>query len=109
MVITSNGGYRGNKTIDIIDDALLNCPCVENVLVVKKSVQLSQCEGRDQWLNLFLTICDQGNYGCRRSTILYTSGSTDETKRNGYILQQGYMVYTAILTKTYLIQRQYFN
>jgi acetyl-CoA synthetase len=39
MVITSDGGYRGNKTIElksIIDEALLNCPCVANVLVVKK-------------------------------------------------------------------------
>jgi acetyl-CoA synthetase len=39
MVITSDGGYRGNKTIDlkgIIDDALVNTPCVANVLVVKE-------------------------------------------------------------------------
>jgi acetyl-CoA synthetase len=38
-VITSDGGYRGNKTIDlkgIIDDALVNTPCVANVLVVKE-------------------------------------------------------------------------
>jgi acetyl-CoA synthetase len=38
MVITSDG-YRGNKTIDlkgIIDDALVNTPCVANVLVVKE-------------------------------------------------------------------------
>jgi acetyl-CoA synthetase len=39
VVITSDGGYRGNKTIDlkgIIDDALVNTPCVANVLVVKE-------------------------------------------------------------------------
>jgi acetyl-CoA synthetase len=38
MVITSDGGC-GNKTIDlkgIIDDALVNTPCVANVLVVKE-------------------------------------------------------------------------
>jgi len=32
MVITSDGGYRGNKTIDlkgIVDEALEKCPCVE--------------------------------------------------------------------------------
>jgi acetyl-CoA synthetase len=42
MVITSDGGYRGNKTIElksIIDEALVNCPCVENVLVVKEPIQ----------------------------------------------------------------------
>src|SRR6186713_3340291 len=40
MVITSDGGYRGNKTIElkgIIDDALENCPCVSSVLVVKRT------------------------------------------------------------------------
>jgi acetyl-CoA synthetase len=34
-----DGGYRGNKTIDlkgIIDDALVNTPCVANVVVVKE-------------------------------------------------------------------------
>jgi acetyl-CoA synthetase len=49
MVITSDGGYRGNKTIDlkgIIDDALVNTPCVANVLVVKKNEQHHQHEGR---------------------------------------------------------------
>ena len=40
MVITSDGSYRGNKTIDlkgIVDEALINCPCVENVLVVERT------------------------------------------------------------------------
>jgi acetyl-CoA synthetase len=38
MVITSDGGYRGNKSIDlkgIIDEALEKCPCVTNVLVAQ--------------------------------------------------------------------------
>ena len=32
MVITSDGGYRGDKTINlkgIVDEALEKCPCVE--------------------------------------------------------------------------------
>ena len=40
MVITSDGSYRGDKTINlkgIIDDALERCPTVENVLVVKRT------------------------------------------------------------------------
>lgn len=39
MVITSDGSYRGSKTIDlkgIVDEALEECPCIENVLVVKR-------------------------------------------------------------------------
>ena len=39
MVITSDGSYRGAKTIDLkgnVDDALENCPCVETVLVAKR-------------------------------------------------------------------------
>jgi acetyl-CoA synthetase len=36
MVITSDGGYRGNKTIalkEIIDEALEKCTSIERVLV----------------------------------------------------------------------------
>jgi acetyl-CoA synthetase len=36
---TSDGGYRGNKTIElksIIDEALDKCPSVNKVLVVKE-------------------------------------------------------------------------
>jgi len=39
MVLTSDGSYRGAKTIDlkgIVDEALENCPGVETVLVVLK-------------------------------------------------------------------------
>jgi acetyl-CoA synthetase len=40
MVITSDGGYRGNKTIElksIIDEALDKCPSVNKVLVVERT------------------------------------------------------------------------
>ena len=39
MVITSDGSFRGNKTIDlkgIVDEALENCAGVETVLVAKR-------------------------------------------------------------------------
>lgn len=39
MVITSDGSYRGAKTIDlkgIVDEALEKCPCVKTVLVAKR-------------------------------------------------------------------------
>jgi acetyl-CoA synthetase len=36
MVITSDGGRKQNDLKGIIDDALVNTPCVANVLVVKE-------------------------------------------------------------------------
>ena len=52
LVITADGGYRGNKTIDlkgIIDEALLSCPGVSTVLVVKRTNTTVQMqEGHDQ-------------------------------------------------------------
>ena len=39
MVITSDGSYRGAKTIDlkgIVDEALKDCSGIENVLVAKR-------------------------------------------------------------------------
>src|SRR5690606_40844732 len=54
LVITSDGGYRGNKTIDlkgIVDEALEKCPLVENVLVVNRTnTEVQMKEGRDQWI-----------------------------------------------------------
>ncbi|MFT5864028.1 MAG: acetyl-CoA synthetase, partial [Flavobacteriales bacterium] len=40
MVITSDGSFRGSKTIDlkgIVDEALRDTPCVENVLIVERT------------------------------------------------------------------------
>ena len=60
MVITSDGGYRGNKTIDlkgIIDDALIHCPTVTSVLVAKRTnTNVHMKEGRDQWLQPLLDL-----------------------------------------------------
>ena len=41
MVIIIDGSFRGNKTIDlkgIVDEALLECPCVDSVLVVERTM-----------------------------------------------------------------------
>jgi acyl-coenzyme A synthetase/AMP-(fatty) acid ligase len=91
MVITSDGSYRGNKAIDlkgIVDEALEKSPCVEKVLVVKRTnTEVNMKEGRDQWLQPLMDAavpkCCR-NYGCRRSAFysLYF-GFYWKTKRNG--------------------------
>ena len=49
MVITSDGSYRGAKTIDlkgIVDEALKDCPGVKSVLVAKTNQFRNQHERR---------------------------------------------------------------
>lgn len=107
MVITSDGGYRGNKTIDlksIVDDALLNCPCVENVLVAKRiNSTINMKEGRDQWLQPLLDQASDNNVAEIMDAedplfILYTSGSTGKPKGMVHTTA-GYMVYSAYTFK----------
>jgi acetyl-CoA synthetase len=107
MVITSDGGYRGNKTIDlkgIIDEALINCPCVLNVLVVKRTnTSIDMKAGRDQWLQPLLDEASDNNVAEIMDAedplfILYTSGSTGKPKGMVHTTA-GYMVYTAYTFK----------
>ena len=103
IVITSDGGYRGNKTIDlkgIVDEALLNCPSVQNVLVVKRTGgNINMSEGRDIWLQPLLDAAMDNNVAEIMDAedplfILYTSGSTGKPKGMVHSTA-GYMVYTA--------------
>ena len=107
MIITSDGGYRGNKTIDlkgIIDDALLNCPTVTSVLVAKRTnTPVYMKEGRDQWLQPLLEDALTNNVAEIMDAedplfILYTSGSTGKPKGMVHTTA-GYMVYTAYTFK----------
>ncbi|VXB11078.1 acetyl-CoA synthetase [Flavobacterium sp. 9R] len=107
MVITSDGGYRGNKTIDlkgIIDEALKKCPSVQQVLVVKRTNTIvSMQEGRDFWLQPLLDLASNNHVAEIMDAedplfILYTSGSTGKPKGMVHTTA-GYMVYTAYTFK----------
>lgn len=107
MVITSDGSYRGAKTIDlkgIVDDALNDCACVESVLVAKRiNSEIQMKEGRDHWLQPLLdeayTDCDPEIMDAEDPLfILYTSGSTGKPKGMVHSTA-GYMVYTAYTFK----------
>jgi len=107
MVITSDGGFRGNKTIDlkgIIDDALINCPSVQKVLVAKRiNSNVQMIEGRDFWLQPLLDVASDNNVAEIMDAedplfILYTSGSTGKPKGMVHTTA-GYMVYAAYTFK----------
>ncbi|WP_445384728.1 acetate--CoA ligase [Robiginitalea sp. IMCC44478] len=114
MVITSDGSFRGNKILDlksIVDAALEDSPCVEKVLVVKRTGgEVRMKAKRDQWLDPLL---EQAGVACEAEImdaedplfILYTSGSTGKPK--GMVHSSGgYMVYTAYTFKNIFQYRE---
>ncbi len=107
LVITSDGGFRGAKTIDlknIVDQALEDCPGIQKTLVVARTNQkINMVPGRDFWLK---PLFDQASDHCPATImdaedplfILYTSGSTGKPKGMVHTCG-GYMVYTAYTFK----------
>ena len=89
IAITADGGFRGEKTINlkgIIDDALTKCPGVEKVIVVEHTkTNAPMNAGRDLWWHNEIS---RVNARCEAEEmdsedmlfILYTSGSTGKPK-----------------------------
>ncbi|WP_254526510.1 MULTISPECIES: acetate--CoA ligase [unclassified Sphingobacterium] len=106
LVITSDGGFRGQKILElksIVDDALMQCDSVEKVIVLTRTrTPVSMIKGRDVWWeDEIKKVETQGNPACPAEEmdaedtllILYTSGSTGKPK--GVVhTTAGYMVYT---------------
>ena len=107
IVITSDGSYRGEKSIDlkgIVDDAVKDCPGVKSVLVAKRiHSNINMKAGRDKWLQPLL---DEASPTCKAEImdaedplfILYTSGSTGKPKGMVHTTA-GYMIFTAYTFK----------
>ena len=114
MVITSDGGNRGAKTIDlkgIVDVALEDTPSVESVLVAKRiGTDIQMKEGRDKWLEPLIaaqsTECEMEVMDAEDPLfILYTSGSTG-TPKGMLHTTAGYMVYSAYTFKNVFQYRE---
>ncbi|MDO4727465.1 MAG: acetate--CoA ligase [Bacteroidota bacterium] len=107
FIITSDGSYRGDKTIQlkpIVDEAIENNTNIQTVLVVKRTNSpVDMKMGRDRWLQPLL---DDASSVCTAEVmdaedplfILYTSGSTGKPKGMVHTIG-GYMVYTAYTFK----------
>jgi acetyl-CoA synthetase len=101
VVITSDGGFRGTKSIplkNIVDEALENCPSVEYSVVLKRTEEeITWMEGRDIWWHNVIDGVSTENKAETMDSedvlfILYTSGSTGKPK--GVVhTTGGYMVY----------------
>ncbi len=102
VVLCSDGNFRGAKKINIksiVDEAVDACPCVESVIVLKRTgEEINMKEGRDHWWHDELAKVDANCPAEEMDAedvlfVLYTSGSTGKPK--GVVHScAGYMVFT---------------
>lgn len=107
IVITSDGSFRGDKTINlkaIIDEGLEKCPDVERVIVLKHiKKECAMKTDRDVWWHEAIqgmsNQCPAEEMDAEDMLfILYTSGSTGKPKGMVHTCG-GYMVYTSYTFK----------
>ena len=108
IVITSDGGFRGDKIVhlkDIVDQALEQCPGVKRALIYKHTnVSIKMQEGRDLWwsdeIQKVNAVCEAEPVDAEDMLfILYTSGSTGKPKGMVHTCG-GYMVYANYTFRT---------
>jgi acetyl-CoA synthetase len=101
LVITADGAFRGNKEIPlkpVIDDALLQCPSIQKVIVLTRTGSaVSMLKGRDVWwedeMRNVTVMADAEEMDAEDMLfILYTSGSTGKPKGVVHTCG-GYMIY----------------
>jgi acetyl-CoA synthetase len=106
LVITADEGVRGRRKIPLktnVDEALLGCPAVREVIVVKRCHgDVDMSPGRDFWWHHEMSVKSIANY-CEPEVmdsedplfILYTSGSTGKPK--GVLhTNAGYLLYASL-------------
>ena len=103
MILTSDGNFRGNKTIPVkyvVDEALEKCSSIESVIVLERTKQnINMEDGRDFWWHECIqdepNTCDSEVMDSEDLLfILYTSGSTGKPK--GVVHSSaGYMIYSS--------------
>ncbi|MCD4746017.1 MAG: acetate--CoA ligase [Bacteroidales bacterium] len=101
IILTSDGGYRGTKTIPIkgiVDEALKSCPTIEKCIVLKRTGEdVNMQDGRDIWWHDAIEGVSTENKAEVMDSedtlfILYTSGSTGKPKGVQHSIA-GYMVF----------------
>ncbi len=114
VVVTADGGLRGDKTIDlkgIMDHALEKCPDVKRVIVFKHtSTDVKMVEGRDVWwhdeIKKVSNSCPAEEMAAEDLLfILYTSGSTGKPKGMVHTCG-GYLVYVDYTFRTVFQYRE---
>lgn len=102
MVLTSDGNFRGQKSIEVksvVDEALENCTTVEKVIVCQRTkMDVTMVDGRDLWWHDAIEGISTENSAEIMDAedllfILYTSGSTGKPKGVVHTCG-GYMVFT---------------